>query len=62
MQVNQLQTEAFRMPPPANGIAPDVIRDVTPPSHLGGDLLDGTFRALPRPPTPSWRQVRTRRC
>jgi hypothetical protein len=38
------------MPPPATGIAPDVIRDVTPPSHLGGDLLDGTFRALPRPP------------
>jgi len=38
------------MTPPSNGITPEVIREILPPYHLSGDLLEATITALPPPP------------
>ncbi|HET6240160.1 MAG TPA: hypothetical protein VFE41_35135 [Acetobacteraceae bacterium] len=49
---------------PSNGITADVIRDVMPPYHLSGDLLEATFAALRRPPadaSAAWRSARIAR-
>jgi hypothetical protein len=62
--VNQFQPEPSFMTLPSNGITPDVIREVMPPYHLSQDLLEGTFAALPPPPsdaTPAWREARATR-
>lgn len=49
---------------PSNGITAEVIREIMPPYHLSGGLLEATFTALPPPPPDppaTWRRGSRRR-